>query len=188
MLKIIIYNIAVINILFLFYYLTLNVEFIIFLSLSLVFFFLYIILKKFVLYKFFNILDSIYYFYYYLLFLNKLTITYLKVYSNILDYLLIDIIKSIFLFLINILINKNLLKIYLDIYKKNIKKFYTFFIDISLLLLYYLRFLNFSNISYLLLTSNLENFNNSYIYINMIVFNLLLRKHNSKNSFLSYVS
>ncbi len=141
-------------------------------------------LKKLVLYKFFHILDSVYYFYYYLLFLNKLTIRYLKLYVNILDYLVIDIVKSIFLLLINNLINKNLINIYLDIYIKNINKFYIFFNKISLLLLDYLKFSNLNNKN----KSNLENLNNTYIYINIIGFNLLVEKKNIKNTSFSYVS
>ncbi len=182
MLKIFTYSLTLINIFFLFYYLILNVEFVIFLSLTLVFFFLYIMLKKFLLYKFFYILDSIYYLYYYLLYLNKLTVNSMKIYLNILNALLVDLIKSIFLLLVNGLINMNLLNIYLNFIKNNIQKFLIFFNKISLLLINYTKFSNLK-IRKFNITNNLDNFNNSYIYINILGYNLLKGKKNK-----SYVS
>ena len=187
MLKIFAYSLTLLNIFFLFYYLILNVEFIIFISLSLVFFFLYVMLKKFVLYKFFYILDSIYYLYYYLLYLNKLTVNSIKIYLNILNYLLVDVIKSIFLILINSLINTNLINIYLNFFKNNIQKFFIFFKKISLLLVNYSKFSNLK-IRKFNLINNLDNFNNSYIYINILGFSLLNEKKNIKITSTIYVS
>jgi len=144
-------------------------------------------LKKFVLYKFFHILDSIYYLYYYLLYLNKLTINSIKIYLNILNYLLVDVLKSIFLLLINSLINKNLINIYLNFYLNNLIKFFIFFQKISILLLNYLKFNN-NLIIKLLNANNLDSFNNSYLYINTLGYNVLNEKKNIKATAYNYVS
>ena len=144
-------------------------------------------LKKFVLYKFFYILDSIYYLYYYLLYLNKLTVNSIKIYLNILNYLLVDLIKSIFLLLINGLINNNLINIYLHFLINNIKKFFIFFQKISLLLINYLKFNN-NIVKKLLKINNLDTFNNSYIFINVLGYNTLNEKKKIKISTFNYVS
>jgi hypothetical protein len=133
MLTLFIYSIALIHFFWIYDYILINAELVISLSLSIVFFYLYIILRASLLFVFFNIMDSIYYIYIFLFILNIITSFISKFYLDNLNKIVKNIIKSLFLFLTLFLLNVKVIvwNIY-DYFKFIVKTYYIFF-DIKFL-------------------------------------------------------
>ena len=149
----VLYIFSFINILYLISYFFFNDEFIIFVSLSLVFLFIFVMLKKFILFNYYSLIDSIYYYFFVLLFLNKLINNSIKIYFNNLIIYLIYFINSIFIISIKQLLFKLLISInFLFYFVRNYNLLISFsatVFSISISNLYKIYLANLSNYSYI---------------------------------------
>jgi hypothetical protein len=136
------------------YYLIINDEFVIFICLSLVFLFLLWSLRKIFLYNFFFIIDLIYYYFYILIYLNKLIYKFSKYFILNIYIQKLYLIISKYLIIIKYLYLKKLINININIYNLRIKFIYLF--------------LNYTN--------NINNIIN--LYKNILINNIIYIKNN----------
>ena len=166
--------ISLINILFMCNYLFLNDEFAICISMLIVFGFLLVSLRKYIIHLFFYIFDNIYYYFYILLNTNKHIYEYLlSKYSYILSLINFNQV-DLFLVFSNIVYVKKIKDLVVSKYIKKIKILFLY-TNISLFLLKYL-----NNIT---LKKNISKiysmWNNSYVYI--FSYNYKSRTKNNSN-------
>jgi hypothetical protein len=159
------YFLSYINCFFVAYLLLQNEELIICVSLCVLFFYLYKALKSIILYNYFNEIDNLYSYYYYLLFLNKWTNKLIKNYIEFLNSYYYNFDLNYFLSLIKILIFDIIIKEQLTKNLLKINKIFFYFLNIKVF---------FDNYMYNLLIKNIFN-NKKYIYF------LLLNKYLVKN-------
>lgn len=168
-----------INILFMYNYLFLNDEFLIFISLLIVFIFLFYMLRKNVLYIFFFIIDNIYYYFFTLLFINFNINLYILDYISYIKLSIRYIVVSSFLTIINIICIKKIINFNTSKYMKKINEIFLFFSYISKIILVLGKLILLKK-SVNLLKGNILNLLKPSIYF--------LTAKNNEKEYINYVS
>jgi hypothetical protein len=189
MLTLFIYSIALIHFFWIYDYILINAELVISLSLSIVFFYLYIMLRTSLLFVFFNIMDSIYYIYILLFILNIITSFLSKFYLDNLNVIVRNVVKSVYLFLILLLLNVKTIVWNIYKYFKSIIKTYYIISDIKTL-----GVLIYGKKSYIKNESNIDIYNSFLIkgfltYLSNLLNSILKgNKTNINKKNINYVS